>query len=253
MNVSPFDLCGRQIMVTGASSGIGRATAVQLSRAGARVVLVARGTEALERVAESLDGAEHGIEAIDLATELDISSWMRDVSKRRGRFNGLVHAAGVQLTLPLRALSEDKWNAVMHLNTTVSFLLAKGFRQKQVVDNEGSIVFLSSVVSLVGQPGLSAYSASKGAINSLTRTLSLELAPEGIRVNAVAPGVVRTDMSDKLAQTIGDENMAKVRNAHPLGFGEPEDVACAVNYLLSPAARWVTGSVLVVDGGYLAA
>lgn len=249
--MNPFLLEGRRILITGASSGIGRETALWLSQVGAKLVLIARDQVRLDNVLSQLQGEGHATERIDLAAERDIPGWMRTVVGRHGKLHGLVHAAGVQQTLPIRALSEDKWNEVMHINSTVSFLLAKAFRQKQVNEGGGSIVLLSSVVSLAGQPGLAAYSASKGAVNALTRTLALELAAEQIRVNAVAPGVVQTEMSRNLAATIGEQKMSIVESAHPIGLGEPRDVAYAVNYLLSPAARWVTGSILVADGGYL--
>jgi NAD(P)-dependent dehydrogenase (short-subunit alcohol dehydrogenase family) len=111
---------------------------------------------------------------------------------------------------------------------------------------------LSSVMAQVAQPALIGYCASKGAVESMVRAASLELAREGIRVNAVAPGVVRTEMAQKLEGLVGEDSMAAIERKHPLGLGEPLDVAYAVNYLLSPAARWVTGTSLVVDGGYLA-
>lgn len=250
---NPFRLDGLRILVTGASSGLGKATAIWLSEQGARIILVARNEERLRAVESQLTGDGHVIQAIDLTVTKDLSGWMRELAEQHGRLSGLVHAAGIQSPMPLRVLSEEKWGEVMLLNTTSAFLLAKAFRQKSVVANPASIVFLSSVMSLAGQPALAAYSASKGAVNGMTRSLALELIAEGIRVNAVAPGAVNTEMTEKLAATVGEEKMRAIERLHPLGLGQPTDVAYAINYLLSPASRWVTGSVMVVDGGYLAA
>lgn len=250
---NPFRLDGRRILVTGASSGLGKETAIWLSNQGAKIILVARNEERLRAVSSQLAGDGHAVEPINLALTKDLSAWMRVVAERHGRLSGLVHAAGVQVTVPIRAMSEDKWNQVIHINSTVSFLLAKAVRQKMVASENISIVYLSSIMSLAGQPALAAYAASKGAINAMTRVLAIELAPERIRVNAIAPGHVSTEMAEKLADSIGEEKMQAIERLHPLGFGQPSDVAYAVNYLLSPASRWVTGTVMVVDGGYLAA
>lgn len=249
---SLFRLDGKRILVTGASSGLGRETAVLLSQLGATLLLVARDEVRLAETAARLIGAGHRTEVLDLLGDIDIARWMKNESAEQGRLAGVVHAAGVQNPLPLRMLDEQKWNAVQRLNTTLAMLLVQGLRQRPVVAAPASVVFLSSVMGLAGQPALAAYSASKGALIAMSRSLALELAPERIRVNCVAPGVVQTEMAEKLWNTIGQERMEATRAQHPLGFGTPRDVACAVAYLLSDASRWITGTTLVVDGGYVA-
>jgi len=154
--------------------------------------------------------------------------------------------------LPLRVVSLAKLNELMDINFNSAVMLTKGFRQRGVVAAPGSIVLLSSIASLIGQRGLSAYCASKGALNALTRSLALELADEQIRINSVAPGLVETEMASKHEGDLPDEKFAQLEKGHPLGLGKPEDVAHAVAFLLADTARWITGSTLVVDGGYLA-
>jgi NAD(P)-dependent dehydrogenase (short-subunit alcohol dehydrogenase family) len=177
---------------------------------------------------------------------------VRKVADGFGGLDGLVHSAGAHSTLPLRSIGSADVRELFDVNVTTAFMLAKGFRHKQVRNSESSIVFLSSAVGLVGQPGVSVYSATKGAIAALTRSLALELAREGIRVNCVCPGVVNTEMTDGLRERIGEQGFQKVADSHPLGLGEASDVSNAILYLLSRASRWVTGSSLCVDGGYTA-
>lgn len=247
-----LDLNGRTILVTGATSGIGRETAILASRHGARIAMVARRKDALEDVTALLEGGGHLTVPYDLTDTEGIPALVRGIADQLGGLDGLVHAAGAHSTMPLRNVNTAAVRDLFALNVTTAFMLAKGLRQKQVRKISSSIVFLSSAVGLVGQPGVSVYSATKGAIVSMTKSLALELAREGIRVNAVCPGVVNTAMTRGLKDTIGQDSFQTVTDAHPLGIGEPADVANAILFLLSPASRWMTGSALTVDGGYTA-
>jgi NAD(P)-dependent dehydrogenase (short-subunit alcohol dehydrogenase family) len=249
---TPFSLVNRQFLVTGASSGIGRQVAIWLSQQGARVVLVARNSVRLQATYEALTGEGHRIASFDFLSEADVSVWLKHLVKDSTPFDGMVHAAGVQTPMPIRASSLSHWNTVMGTNVTSAFSLIKAFRQKGVCNRGSSIVLLSSVMAHAAQPALLGYCASKGAIESMVRAAALELAREGIRVNAVAPGMVQTEMADSLGNLVGGESMRVVEQKHVLGLGNPLDVAYAIHYLLSPASRWVTGTSLVVDGGYLA-
>lgn len=251
-NLNPFSLQGQHVLVTGASSGIGREVAVWLSSQGARITLVARDEQRLKDTHRRLAGEGHAIAVIDFLAEPDVSAWMKKLAKESTPFNGLVHAAGVQAPMPIRATSVSHWEKIMSTNVTSSFSLIKAFRQKGVCQSDSSIVLISSVMAKVGEPALLGYCASKGAVESMVKAAAVELAREGIRVNCVAPGVVKTEMADSLKDLVGGDSMEAIEQKHPLGFGTPADVAYAVNYLLSPAARWVTGTALVVDGGYLA-
>jgi NAD(P)-dependent dehydrogenase (short-subunit alcohol dehydrogenase family) len=250
--LNPLDMTGRTILVTGASSGIGRETAILLSRLGARVILVARNRERLEATQARLEGTVHVIEAYDLAAYEEIPDWIRRLASAHGRLDGLVHCAGLHAAAPLKVLDPAQVEPLWRVNVSASLWLAKGFRQRTVCNSGGALVFLASAAGLVGQPAIAAYSASKGAVIALTRSLAMELAREGIRVNCVAPGFVKTEMATEFSQGLTPEYLAAIEREHPLGFGEPADVVYAVAYLLSSAARWVTGTTLVVDGGYTA-
>ena len=251
--LNPLDLTGRVVIVTGASSGIGLATAVLLSQLGAKLVLVARSRERLELAHAQLTGMEHRVEPFDFsAPGVDVAAWMKTISAQTGPIGGIVHCAGVQLIKPVRLLAEADLDAIMKVNVSAALLLAKGLRVKGVHAKGASVVFVSSVMGLVGAAGRTAYCASKGALGAMTKALALELAAEDIRVNCVAPGFVRTPMLEQSQATVGPEQMAAVEKLHPLGFGEPRDIANAVAYLVADTGRWVTGTTLVVDGGYTA-
>lgn len=251
--INPMELTDQTIMVTGASSGIGRETALLLSQLGARVVLVGRNLTQLDRTRSLLEGTAHHAYVFDLSSVENISSWMKEVASECGLLNGLVHSAGIQFTRPLRILSSESYEELMSVNVKAAIFLAKAYRQKKVcAPDGGSLVFLSSVMGLVGQSGQSAYSASKGALLTLTKSLALELSHEKIRVNSVAPAMVRTEMTEKMLQLLTPEQISHIEAMHPLGFGNPRDVANAIAFLVAGSSRWITGTTLVVDGGYTA-
>lgn len=252
MHLDPFSLTGKHILVTGASSGIGREIAIWLSKQGALLTLAARDVSRLELTMSMMAGSAHRIEIIDFLEGSDISQWLKSLAKTSSPFDGLVHAAGVQMPMPIRATSLSHWERIMTTNVTSGFSLIKAFRQKGVFNSGSSIVLLSSVMAKAGGSALLGYCASKGAVESMVRAAAVELAREGIRVNAIAPGIVQTELVDTLESMVGSDAMSAIEQRHPLGFGNPKDVAYAANYLLSPAARWVTGTSLVIDGGYLA-
>jgi NAD(P)-dependent dehydrogenase (short-subunit alcohol dehydrogenase family) len=248
----PFDLTGRTYLVTGASSGIGRATCKLLSEWGARILAVARNEDRLRQLLAELPGQGHGCECCDLGSAVDLSGVLREWARTHGKLNGLVHAAGIQHMAPIKMFNAKAYDEMWSINIRAALGLTQGFRHSEVHAGNGSLVFISSVSALVGQAALSGYSSTKGAIISATRSLAVELAREGIRVNCIAPGLVQTSMADKMKQILGESRMASIESLHPLGFGQPEDVAYAVGFLLSDAARWITGTTLVVDGGFTA-
>lgn len=247
-----MDLTSRTIVVTGASSGIGRETAIVLSRLGAQLVLVARDTERLKQTASLLEASPYYIQPFDLRSVDDIPQWMKMVSKEAGPLHGLVHSAGIQATMPLRVTTDEHFADTMRINVNAAVGLVKGLRQNGVRASRSSVVLVSSVMGLVGKPGIAAYSASKGALITLTKSLALELVRDGVRVNCVAPAVVRTEMTNMFESGLTVEQFAAVEAMHPLGLGTPTDVAHAIAFLLADTSQWITGTTLVVDGGYTA-
>ena len=247
MSVNPLDLSGRTILVTGASAGIGQDTAVLLSQLNARLILVARNKERLERTLSMLEAGDHRVEVFDLNALDAITPWMKDLASRCGVLHGLVHSAGVYSVIPLRILSVPQLEETLRVNLSSALMLAKGLRQKSCHAERSSLVLVSSVSGLCGQAGMSAYAASKAALIGVAKALAMELVRDGVRVNCVAPGLVQTETSTQVvAQAGGGDTMESM---HPLGIGLPRDVANGIAFLLSDAARWITGTTLVIDGG----
>lgn len=247
---NPMALDGRTVLVTGASSGLGRAISILISRLGGRVVLVARSEERLAETMSLLEDGEHRVEPFDL-NDLDaIPGWMKKISGDMGTLDGLVHSAGLHATLPLRVLKPSRLDELMKVNVSAAMALTKGFRQRGVRGEHGSVIYLSSVSALAGSAGNAGYSATKGALVSMCRSLAMELAPEQIRVNCLAPGWVPTELAAKAEAKLEDSQLQAISDMHPLGLGRPDDVANAAAFLLAETGRWITGQTLVIDGGY---
>lgn len=249
---NPMSLVGKNIMVTGASSGIGRATAIYASRLGARLIICGRNSERLLSVSSELHGSGHVIKIFDFAQIDKIVPWLKSVCLEIGPINGLAHCAAVQATRPIQTIDPEFVTEILLQNLGASLMLAQAFRLKACHAPQASLVYVSSSAALRNAPGNVVYAASKGGIVSAVKGLGVELVRDGIRVNAVAPAMVDTPMSKKFREILSEENFQRVIAMHPLGFGKPEDVAASINFLLADTSRWITGSVLCVDGGFLA-
>jgi NAD(P)-dependent dehydrogenase (short-subunit alcohol dehydrogenase family) len=247
-----FSLAGKTIFVTGASSGLGRGIACACSASGAKVILLGRDKKKLEDSAQDCGGALD-ICICNLSVELDnLPRLVRDLVKRHGPIDGLVHSAGLLKMTPLRVLRSKVALELFQVNALAGVMLTKGLAETKQTDSRISVVFLSSVMGQVGQPGRSAYCLSKGAVEGAVKALALELIPENIRVNAVAPSIIETTMLEEYFESVPDSTKEKTLAELPMGLGKAEDVASATVFLLSEASRFITGVSLLVDGGYCA-
>lgn len=243
----------RVAIVTGASSGIGRAAAARLARDGFRVLAVGRDEAALAKVSGDIERA--GGHAVVLVADVTTADGPRTIVSRAisafGGVDALVNAAGVIASGGVADTTDAGWDAMMDVNVRAPFRLIRE-AAAALVDRRGAVVNISSVAGLRAFPGLASYSVSKAAVDQLTRAAALDLAPKGVRVNAVNPGVVVTNLHRRGGMDAAKyaEFLERSKTTHPLGRpGQPEEVADLIAFLVSPAAGWITGETIAVDGG----
>jgi 3-oxoacyl-[acyl-carrier protein] reductase len=245
---APGRFSGKVALVTGGSRGIGRAVVVRLAGEGAAVHFTYRSSaEEARALAASLtkSGRVTAVEC-DVRKKDAIDAAVDALVEKEGRLDILVNSAGIIRDGLFLSLSEEDWSEVLDTNLGGTWHFCKAAARQMMAQRSGRIVNLSSIVGGLGGYGQANYAASKGAINALTKSLACELASRGITVNAVSPGMVRTDMSEAARSAFGD----KIREKIPLGsFAEPEEIAAAVAFLASDEARYITGQVITVDGG----
>lgn len=253
-NQDPYQLYGRQILITGASSGIGRACAVLFAGRGASLCLLGRDEKRLHETLSLTEMPnEHCSVSVDLTDYKCVADIVRELVQERGPISGIVNCAGISTTIPLNATTEEKMDHFIRTNVIGPLSLTKQIlRPGNFALEGGSIVFISSIMGVAGEKGKTLYSLTKGAIISAVRSLAIELASKSIRVNAVSPGVVDSPMSRNAVYSQDKEALNRIKQLHPLGLGEPGDVANACLFLISDASKWITGTNLIVDGGYLA-
>ena len=249
---NPMDLEGRRILVTGATSGIGRATAVMAASLGADVVLTGRRAGELNlTVGQMARPGAHCALAGDLC-DIAFIDELAEFATDGGRLDGFVHAAGACKVAPVGVLSPAALVDSMLVGYEAFMLLMKRFSRKAASNDGFSAVAVSSVSSSAGWAGGSLYAAGKGALDAAVRALAVELAPRRIRVNSVCPSHVRTPLFESLTSGMDEVALRALLAKQPLGLGEPEQVASAICFLLGDAASFITGVSLPVDGGYLA-
>jgi NAD(P)-dependent dehydrogenase (short-subunit alcohol dehydrogenase family) len=244
-------LAGQTIFVTGASSGIGRRTAQLLARSGARLILSGRDVGRLDESMGMLSGTGHATVSSHLENADDVADLIKSLAAEHGELNGIFHSAGTELVRPMRMTKKPQIDTVF-ASVQAAMGIARATSLKNVLSDGGSLVFMSSVAGQRGTAGMVAYSAAKAAIDGMVRSLACELAPRRIRVNSIAAGAIATEMHDRLSLSLSEEGLAVYEERHLLGFGRPEDVANAALFLLSGASSWITGTTMLVDGGFAA-
>lgn len=245
---NPFSLGGKCILVTGASSGIGRGISVACAKMGARVVVNGRNEERLNETLSMLEGEGHIVVAVDLATQEGIDELVAACPE----INGFVHSAGVLKLCTIKSVKRQNLEESICTNTIAPIMITNGLVRKKKLKSNSSIVYISSMSGVfIGGTGEISYSATKGALSGFMKTAALELAPRKIRINCICPALVPTDLSRQYHEIVPEEILkSEIPSKYPLGrMGTTEDVANAAIYLLSEASSWITGINLVLDGG----
>lgn len=247
-----MNLTGKCILVTGASSGIGRETSILLSKLGAKVIMIARREEKLKETLSALDGEDHKYYCYDLHNVDGIENLVKQIILENGSLDGFVHSAGISSYRPLAMMKPCFIKEVMEINFYSFIELVRCISKKKNFNEGMSIVGISSISSQQGNQSKTAYCASKAAMDAAIRCMAKELAPKKIRVNSVVPALIKTDLFNVFLDKGADsEDAQNVMARQYLGIGEPIDVANIVAYLLSGASKFITGTSIAVDGGRL--
>lgn len=251
--MSEKKLQGRTAIVTGASRGLGKAMAISLARAGVAVALVGRDVERLEETAQAIaaEGGESRSFVADISCEDQVSALEASVSSVLGHADILVNNAGINIRKQMTDYTLDEWNKVLETNLTSVFLMCRAFVPAMKLARSGRIINITSIMSWVSLPGRGPYTASKGGMLGVTRTLALELAEHGITVNGISPGLFATEMNTAL---LGNPEVHRdLTSKIPLGrWGRPEEIGELAVYLCSSEAGFITGTDIVIDGGWCA-
>jgi NAD(P)-dependent dehydrogenase (short-subunit alcohol dehydrogenase family) len=249
---NPISLIGKKYIITGAGSGIGKVTSLLLSRLGATLILLDLNENRLLETAHECENTTVVL-TVDLLDTKELKDKIISIVSEIGKVNGFVHLAGRPYLSPLKSLNESVLIDVLKVNSIAGLELAKICSLKSVFSGElGAFVFISSVYGCVGSAANVGYAMSKSALHGVTKSLAVELAPKGIRVNCIAPGFVKTNMLDSISNSFNSEYYDLIDKLHPLGLGEAEDVANAIAFLISDMGKWITGSIINVDGGFTA-
>jgi NAD(P)-dependent dehydrogenase (short-subunit alcohol dehydrogenase family) len=245
MQANSYALTDKQILVTGASSGLGSATACACAEGGAHVILSGRNEEKLLQVMQQLSGIGHQSFPLDLCKAEDLDAFCESLPE----LDGICFAAGITRTIVVKRIKSTDIEDIFNTNLISSIKIVNQLVKMKKLKKNASIVFIASISSSYADIGNSVYAATKGGVISFARCLALELASKGIRVNCVSPGFVAgTGMTEGLSR-LSEDQIKLEQSKYPLGFGEPSDIANGIVYLLSDAAKWVTGITLTIDGG----
>lgn len=251
MSFNPISLNNKKFLITGAASGLGRSISILLSQLGAELILVDVNEDGLDDTIKLCKTNSKKL-VLDLTNTENIRPKIEEIILEFGKIDGLVHSAGISYLSPLKFVDKETTTNVFLLNTYAAIELSKIFTDRNMSTKEGSIVFISSIYGCVGSVANVGYAMSKSALHGITKSLAIELAPKKIRVNCVAPGFIETEMFKSMINNFGPDYYQNVTNLHPLGLGKAEDVAGIIAFLLSNMSKWITGSIINVDGGYTA-
>ncbi|MCR4030929.1 MULTISPECIES: SDR family NAD(P)-dependent oxidoreductase [Flavobacterium] len=239
---------GKKILITGATSGIGLALCEFLLNSDCNIIAVGRNEDKISHLKNKF---QENFKFVSLDLNLfDDYKKIFDDSLTGKKFDGFVHCAGIEETLPLTLYNTQSVKKIFDINVFSGIELLRYFSKQKYSNDGASVVYVSSVMGELGQPGKIGYCSTKSAILGLVRSSSLELAKRKFRVNAISPGIVNTPMTQKLFSQIEDENVTKIKEMHPLGIGEVEDVVPLITFLLSDHSKWITGQNIKIDGGY---
>lgn len=241
---NPFTLEGKTILITGAASGIGKATSIESSKLGAKIIAVDVNEKGLEELMPQLEGDGH----LPLAGNLCHEDFLKQIGESSPALDGVFLCAGVSDTTPVKFITEEKIQRVFDVNLTAPIMMLRQLLVKKKINKGGSLVWMSSYGAEKVEPGLGIYAASKSAVNGIMRAYAKELVSRKIRSNSIMPMMIRTELLSTL-NNISDKDWEKQEAMYPLGFGSPLDVAYAAIYLFSDASRWITGTQIRMDGG----
>jgi NAD(P)-dependent dehydrogenase (short-subunit alcohol dehydrogenase family) len=248
---NPLSIKGKNIIITGGASGIGRQCAIDFSNAGANLVLLDLNEEQLEATMQQCNPEVNCYcYKCDLTDEDALKALINQIVEESGVIGGMLHCAGIEKTLPYNKFSTEDFNKIFNVNFVGAMNLIKLLSKKIYRDEKFKIVLIASITAVVGRPGVTAYAASKGAIVSAVKTMALEMAAKGININCISPGTILTPLMRKMMESLTDEQREERKSGFPLGLGEPSDIANTAMFLLSDGARWITGQNIIVDGGY---
>lgn len=242
------DFTSKRFLITGASSGIGKSICNELDALGAELIMVDINIDALENIQGSLSGNNHKTIGADITSDNFIEILIDTIIGLK--FDGFLHSAGIARTIPLRSMKVNDYLQTWNVNLNAGFSIVNFLINGSYLNDYSSIIFISSVMGILGERGKIAYSASKGAIISAIRSMVTELSETESRINAILPGVTQTEMVNRFFSKISNESKNEITTSHPLGLGLPIDIANMCIFLLSAKSRWITGTSIVIDGGY---
>jgi NAD(P)-dependent dehydrogenase (short-subunit alcohol dehydrogenase family) len=238
----------KNIIITGSSSGLGRELSLSLDALGAKLVLLGRNKKSLLKT-KSLMKNKHKYIICDFSKLNDTQKKIKEIFKGK-KFDGLVHGAGNYMLSPLQLINENEITDAVNTNLISPFLITKEFCKRSNFNNDASIIFVSSVTAIIGSSSLSIYSMTKSGQVGLARSLAVEMASKKIRVNSISPGLVNSRISEVLSSNTDSDSFENIKKKHLLGIGEYSDIVSSILFLLSDKSKWITGSNMIVDGGY---